>query len=224
MDEKNINIDKLIITDRKTISLEINNKGNLIVRAPKYASKDRILNFVFSKFDWIKDKQGKAIEKNNEKNQFYENKILFYGREIEIIYQKGIDKVLVLNNNKLIINEDYINQSKEIIKYWLKKNAKTYLNYRTEQLATKYNFTFNKLRISNAIHKWGSCNSKKNIALNWRLIMADKNLSDYVIIHELAHTLELNHSKKFWSIVENIIPNYKKIKYELRNISHLLDY
>ncbi len=66
MDEKNINIDKLIITDRKTISLEINNKGNLIVRAPKYASKDRILNFVYSKYDWIKNKQKIAFKKNKE--------------------------------------------------------------------------------------------------------------------------------------------------------------
>ncbi|MCY3781235.1 MAG: SprT family zinc-dependent metalloprotease [Chloroflexi bacterium] len=90
--------------------------------------------------------------------------------------------------------------------------AKAYLPPRVAQLAAEYDFTYNKLRIKNQKTRWGSCSAKGNINLNLRLMMAPVDAIDYVIIHELCHLEELNHSPKFWLLVESLCPDYRKLK------------
>lgn len=75
---------------------------------------------------------------------------------------------------------------------------------------------YNNIKISSAKWKWWSCNSKKNLSFVYNLILADKNIIDYVIVHELAHTKQMNHSKLFWQEVKNIMPNYKEHRFWLK--------
>ena len=78
------------------------------------------------------------------------------------------------------------------------------------------------LRISGADTRWGSCNSRKEITFSWKLVQCPAELIDYVIIHELAHLVELNHSPRFWQIVKNFAPRFQELKKQLRNFSHTL--
>lgn len=80
-----------------------------------------------------------------------------------------------------------------------------------------YGFSFNRIFIKNQKTRWGSCSRKQNINLNYKIIFLPKKHRDYIIVHEMCHLKEFNHSKKFWTLVEKAIPNYLDIKKELRN-------
>ncbi|MBE7705630.1 MAG: M48 family metallopeptidase [Cyanobacteria bacterium SIG30] len=98
----------------------------------------------------------------------------------------------------------------------LRKEAKEYLPKRLDDLANQHGFKYNNLRIKNVRSIWGSCSIKNNINLNLNLMKLDKKLIDYVILHELCHTIEKNHSQKFWNLLEEHLPDAKKLRRELR--------
>ena len=79
-----------------------------------------------------------------------------------------------------------------------------------------YNFKINRVAIKNTSTRWGSCSSKRNLNFNYKIIYLRRELSDYLIVHELCHLGQLNHSKKFWELVKQTIPNYVKINKELK--------
>lgn len=81
----------------------------------------------------------------------------------------------------------------------------------------KLNFQYNKVTIKNLKTKWGSCSRNANLNFNYKIIFLPKKQQDYIIVHELCHLKEFNHSRKFWSLVEQMMPDYLKIKNELRN-------
>ncbi len=86
-----------------------------------------------------------------------------------------------------------------------------------EKFNKVYNFKFNKINIRNQKTRWGSCSKKRNLNFNYRIIYLPNRAIDYIIVHELCHLKEFNHSRKFWNLVERTIPNYLDIRKELKN-------
>lgn len=89
-------------------------------------------------------------------------------------------------------------------------------------MAKTMGLAYKSLKINNAKTRWGSCGSSGNLNFTWRLIMAPKKVVDYVIVHELAHLKQMNHSPKFWNEVKLIIPDYKNDELWLKRNGHLL--
>jgi len=81
-----------------------------------------------------------------------------------------------------------------------------------------YKFNINRIAIKNQRRRWGSCSSKANLNFNYKIIFLESQFADYLIVHELCHLKEFNHSKKFWNLVEKTIPDYKTINQRLRKL------
>lgn len=94
--------------------------------------------------------------------------------------------------------------------------ARTLVENRLSVINKFYNFKINRVAIKNTTTRWGSCSSKGNLNFNYKIIYLKSHLADYLIVHELCHLGELNHSKRFWALVLKTIPEYAKISKELR--------
>lgn len=100
----------------------------------------------------------------------------------------------------------------------LRKEAKKILPVRLEELAKKHGFKYNKVAIKNAKTRWGSCSYRDNINLNLHLARLDNDLIDYVILHELCHTIEKNHSARFWALLHKHLPNATELRKRLKAV------
>jgi len=96
-----------------------------------------------------------------------------------------------------------------------KEDARTLVHARVEHFNTIYKHSFKNISIRNQKTRWGSCSRKGNLNFNFRLLFLPENLRDYVIVHELCHLKELNHSPRFWGLVSHQFPNFKDMRKEL---------
>jgi predicted metal-dependent hydrolase len=99
--------------------------------------------------------------------------------------------------------------NKAVIEAWYRNQAKQFIFKRVAELAAHFGYSYNRLFIRGSKTRWGSCSMKKNLSFNWRLVKAPPFVIDYLILHELAHTVVFNHSKKFWQRVADTCPDYK---------------
>ncbi|MCU0680470.1 MAG: M48 family metallopeptidase, partial [Planctomycetes bacterium] len=102
-----------------------------------------------------------------------------------------------------------------------KEKARSFIEQKVIEFCAFYNFSVPKISIKNQGTRWGSCSSKGNINFNYKILFMPKEMSDYIIVHELCHLKELNHSKNFWNLVAKFIPDYQKIRQDLKRISEL---
>ncbi|MFA6393205.1 MAG: M48 family metallopeptidase [Candidatus Paceibacterota bacterium] len=100
------------------------------------------------------------------------------------------------------------------IKY--KKDAATLVKERLEYFNTFYNYKWGRVAIRNQKTRWGSCSKKGNLNFNYKIALITQKQSDYIIVHELCHLKEFNHSGRFWDLVEKTVPDYKEIRNSLR--------
>lgn len=97
-----------------------------------------------------------------------------------------------------------------------KEEARKLIEERIKQYNEYYQFPFKRISIRNQKSRWGSCSKKGNLSFNYRLLFLPLHLVDYVVVHELCHLKELNHSKRFWSLVAHTMPRYKEYRRQMR--------
>lgn len=106
------------------------------------------------------------------------------------------------------------NDASDFIQY--KKKASVFVLERVEYFAKLHGFNYNKVSIKNQTTRWGSCSRKGNLNFNYRITFLPRGLANYLIVHELCHLKEFNHSRKFWNLVGAIMPDYLELRRELR--------
>ncbi len=210
----------LVRSRRKTIALYITREGALNVRAPLKMSKTDIDRFVASKESWIKKHLAKIEQRasTSDKPIDYGDKLLFRGQECIVTANKsGKGSRFNSDGSELLIppglNTDKIKQA--IVKAYVAA-ARDDLTDRVWRFSDLMGVRPQAIRITNAKTRWGSCSSKNTINFTWRLLFAPVEIIDYVVVHELAHIKEHNHSDRFWKIVCDIMPDYKTRRNELR--------
>lgn len=207
----------------KSVKLHVNTDGQIVVSAPKRAPLFIIKQAIAKNSDWLISqldakpftptslvKPGARIGRNHHLHFRFEQKLkkpLIAITESQTTIRLPIDIPWEASEAQQI--------ARSAILKTLRSEASSYLPARLEQLATLHDFSYNSVKIRKLERRWGSCSSKADITFNFRLMSHPYEVIDYVIIHELCHTIYPHHQKQFWSKVASILPNYKELRREL---------
>jgi hypothetical protein len=197
----------LIRKDVKHARLRVSEDGKVRVILPNHFSQDDLDALLKKKRFWI-EKNLKYFESKSQ-IKLQRNQLLLYGNRYSYFFDASV-KGVIINHDHLTIRSAKNLLDSSVQLQWYKSIAKKHLVSRTHELAKKLGFDFNKIFIRNQKTKWGNCSKDKNISYNWRLIKAPLFVIDYLIIHELVHTIIMSHTNKFWTLLRSYFPNYRE--------------
>ena len=214
-------IEYIYIKNKKSkyIKISIRNANKVRISVPINCPYRLAKDFVEQKKDWIYEHLERL-----ELNKIDEN---YRTKTDNLLISTGfVEKPLIKKSGNIIqfiypIGGDfYSNEVQRELKKALKKaieiEAGEYLPKRLDELSKKFNFKYKKLALKNHKTRWGSCSFANNINLNINLMTLSSDLIDYVLIHELCHTVEKNHKEGFWNLLETCLPNAKNLRKELK--------
>jgi hypothetical protein len=209
---------------RKTIAIYIRD-GQVEVRTPLRTPAREIERFLSEKQKWINTHLAESKLELQRKENFtlnYGDKVLYCGKQYTITPSSS-GKIGIGSNNFYIPANLPHEQIKSACVTIYKILAKSDFTLKTYDYAAKMGVTPTAVKVNNATSRWGSCSAKKSLNFSWRLIMADDEVIDYVVVHELAHLIEMNHSPRFWAVVERILPDYRERKTKLKKLQQKLN-
>lgn len=219
-----IPIDHLIHSRRKTVALIIQRDGSLMVRAPLRMPQAAIQEFVQNHAGWIVRKQAqlKASPPPPKRSYTQGETFLYLGKEYPLTIVPPQRPALRFGNGRFRLAKTALPKARQSFITWYKAQARLVISDRVAFLGKKNNLTWQKIRISSARTRWGSCSTNGTLSFTWRLVMAPPEVIDYVVLHELVHTQVHNHSSKFWRKVAGIMPEYKSYVTWLKKNGRLL--
>lgn len=232
---------KVSRSKRKTVSLQMacDEVGALclLVKAPLHIEEKMITDILEQKRDWIINAKTKIIINEEKKQTQFLHYSIENGGKLPFMGQDVLVKVFVEpdvlnvsfkayeNRIEAFINPNVKDMTwlitKEIETFYKKTAYSTFSNL-IEQYVHQYGFKVKNIRIKDTKTRWGSCSNKMMINLHWKLILAHKDIYEYVIVHELCHLGCWNHGDRFWKRVESILPNYRDTKMQLKELSSSL--
>ena len=219
---------EIIRTDRK-LSASIQFDGDTIkVTVPKSLSDKRVQDLIREKKTWIKQKIKLHSELPPFKPKEYVNgesftylgrnyrlkKVLEGSEEVKINH--GYIEITVPQN---LLKEKMDNFIMSSLTKWYEQNALTRLREKTNRYSSILGIEPRSIKVKNYRSQWGSCSISGDISYNWRIIIAPHRIVDYVVVHELCHILEKNHSPRYWRHVENVISDFRECKEWLKTNS-----
>lgn len=215
----------------KYIRIKLNNQGELSVTLPYRSSATQAHDFIQSKSAWIAKQLSKLPEPRNNRIPDQLNLALLdetwvvRNLDQEIIDQEANALYIEIDDEQAIINfsgnDQHVDVFNQLLAQWLKQKARIIFSNMLEALAEQHGFHYNRLSIRAQKTRWGSCSSRKNISLNCKLLFMPTEVVEYVMIHELCHTIQMNHSAKFWQLVEDCDPNFQANRVVLKKFKSL---
>lgn len=198
--------------------------GTVEVVAPPHVSERSINNFVSAKQAWIEQALQRIATRIDSINSlaptYYVDGVLipYQGRQLPLSIKQTSGKTLkvqLLADNEFLLylpTSFHADHSSEHIRLalqrWMKQHARQHAELLINRHATRFDLHPRSLRIKTQKSRWGSCGPQNDINLNWLLMLAPPIVMEYVVIHELCHIRHKNHSREFWSLVEQIMPDY----------------
>jgi predicted metal-dependent hydrolase len=216
---------RVVYSDRKTLSIIVERDRSILVRAPRNVSAEEIQRMLEEKKLWLYEKTRHAQKYPPEpvRKEFVAGEtILYLGRNYRLELTDDDSKEVRFDSCFYVSR---IQKAKvgDLFQAWYMERAKEKLIPRIRHFADAMGVTYNQLLVSDLRYRWASCTPKNNLNFNWRIIKAPMNVVDYLIVHELAHLLESNHSPKFWNIIAVQVPRYEKPKEWLKNFGYKLE-
>ena len=210
---------------RKTISIGIKD-GKVIVSAPYFTSKRYIASFVDSKESWIRKhlESQKSVIHLGSMPIHDGADILFLGKKYHLNVEKSDKNIIEICGDNINVrtkdcDDSYITK---LVERWYKEQATVFFTEKLKEciaLHPKYEFMPSTLVVKKMKSRWGSCSKYGTITLNTSLVKIEPKYVEYVILHELSHLKEMNHSEKFYMILSDICPDYKALRKEMQRYS-----
>ncbi len=205
----------------KYVRIKISPLGELSVVLPRGIAEKKAHRFLQQKAQWVAKtiNQIPILEKTTFPKQL-DLKLLNEVWDIEYLYVQNDESIQLqeISEGQLRLKGNVKNWDavKKTLNHWCKKKATPLFHSMLEKIAEEHGFHFNRLSVRSQKTRWGSCSHSKNINLNSKLLFMPKNIVEYVMIHELCHTLEMNHSSNFWKLVEDCDPEFKQNRNTLK--------
>ena len=198
---------------RKTLALYVKH-GHVSVRCPLRASKREVQEFVSSNTQWIEERLLEEAQREREMLRIERGGKIFYrARELTIVFREGRKERILIDGDKFVIQGHKLTPAKAQIQVedYLIDKASQYILPRARGLAdylgVEHKITEIKLRKTKS--KWGHCTSQGKLQYNWLIMLAPYSIIDYMITHEVCHLVHMDHSRRFWNLVQSICPNYE---------------
>ncbi|HIO93306.1 MAG TPA: M48 family peptidase [Leucothrix mucor] len=216
-------------TRAKRMFLKLSSSGKLCVVFPLGTKENLAHDFVQWQAQWLE----KQLNKKKPplpivtKPELLDLKMI--DEQWSVKYVKGMKNTIEYDElpNKCLqisgaIHSDQLVQ--KIIGLFLKNQARVIFPSKVAEIATFHDFRYSDIKIRGQKGRWGSCSSHKTLNLNYKLLFMPEHVASYVFIHELCHTVEMNHSVKFWQLVERCNPEYKKHEKYLKEHGSIIRY
>jgi predicted metal-dependent hydrolase len=211
---------------RKKLTITVERDSSILVLAPESATDEAIDRVVQSKRQWLFEKLQNAPKYQGThapgKEVVSGESALYLGREYRITMTDASDARVVFDRAFVIPQGDRL-QTRQAFRDWYQAQAQEVILPRVQRLALELGVGLAEAVIVDDRLRWGSCTAKNNVRLNWRLIKAPMSVIDYVIVHELAHLIEGNHTPTFWNIVRAKVPGAEKSKAWLKEHGQILE-
>jgi predicted metal-dependent hydrolase len=215
---------ELIRTRRKTISITVTRQAAVVVRSPLHAPKAAIAGFIEQKREWILEKLALMLNRAGESRlpAFASGEEFPYlGRALMLVVTDRAGRIEACGDT-LVFPKARLGGAGAALKRWYINEARGTIAPRLEAWEARTGIRCAGMAVTGARKRWGSCSGKGRLSFAWRLVMAPEDVIDYVIVHELAHIERHDHSKAFWSLVGEIMPDYRDKKKWLKENSGLL--
>ncbi len=197
---------EVVRKDNKNLYFRFDENCNLIITAPRFISDKEVQNLIMKNSSAILKMYEDALERSKRDEKFW-----YLGKSYEVNFDNRVKDIEIEEDTITCFNEEaledfYAKECERVFKEEIEVCKKCFNNL------PDFDLKIRRMRT-----RWGVCNTRKNIiTLNSELLKKDISLIDYVIVHEMAHFFEANHSKNFWHIVEEVIPDYKVKRKKLR--------
>ena len=196
--------------------LEIRQATGLTIVIPKSYNITQISDLIQKKKRWILNNLTRYCQTRpptTGKELKSGDCIPYLGRELKLVTQQNQenDNSAVQERNKLIISLGNKNNGLGLVlEQWYRMQAAHLIKEKADKLSAQFGLAYNQLTIRGQKSRWGSCSRKGNLSFNWKLMMTPEPVIDYVIIHELLHLKEMNHTRKFWELVSKHCPRWRE--------------
>ncbi|NMC36639.1 M48 family metallopeptidase [Candidatus Beckwithbacteria bacterium] len=199
----------------KNISISIRD-GEVVVTKPWYAPNFLVDQVVKKHQDWIVKNLAKQNTSKTSKNTIY-----YLGKVYRVLFNPGRLSINYVENEAQISAYNEM-AAKRSLKEWHRNEARKAINLSVKSFSKAMEVNVMVVRLKDQSSRWGSCSSASNLNFSWRLILTPPEVLNYVVIHELAHLTHMNHSRKFWDLVEKFDPDYREHRRWLNRYGHTI--
>lgn len=211
-------------TGRKSLGIAVERDGSVIVNAPQDVDSTAIEKFVFSKRLWIHQKLAYKRQTNKEKirrdfvngqgflylGKSYRLRIIQNSEEVNHVKKKKESNILRLHHGYFELPASEHDRARDHFISWYKRKTEEQLKARLPRYVDRVGAEVKGFRVLDIGNRWASCGTKGTLNFNWRTVMAPIWVFDYILVHELTHTIKKRHGKEFWGIVARVIPDYQE--------------